>query len=146
MINKFYKNLFLKNVPVKLLKTYFLKIKNLKRILKINYYFVKYKNKIMNSDSINRLYNCTAKILDQNISILQELNRSQLLSVLDQVLVNSEKRELVRENLTECLFIGQERPFDLPWWQKLSWSCVFAIILVVATGGNIIVMWIVLGK
>ncbi|XP_057332523.1 tachykinin-like peptides receptor 86C [Microplitis mediator] len=98
----------------------------------------------MNSDSINRLYNCTAKILDQNISILQELNRSELLSVLDQVLVTSEKRELVRENLTECLFIGQERPFDLPWWQKLSWSCVFAIILVVATGGNIIVMWIVL--
>ncbi|XP_034943152.1 tachykinin-like peptides receptor 86C isoform X3 [Chelonus insularis] len=39
---------------------------------------------------------------------------------------------------------GQERPFDLPWWQKLSWSTIFAVILLVATGGNIIVMWIVL--
>ncbi|XP_074094075.1 tachykinin-like peptides receptor 86C isoform X2 [Cotesia typhae] len=97
----------------------------------------------MTSDSLNRLYNCSAKILDQNLTILQELNRSELLSVLDRVL-SSDTRNLLRVNFTDCLFTGQERPFDLPWWQKLSWSCVFAIMLIIATGGNIIVMWIVL--
>jgi hypothetical protein len=32
------------------------------------------------------------------------------------------------------------------WWQQLGWSAVFAIMLVVAIGGNTIVMWIVLGE
>jgi hypothetical protein len=34
----------------------------------------------------------------------------------------------------------------MTWWQQLGWSAVFAIMLVVAIGGNTIVMWIVLGE
>ncbi|KAJ9580730.1 hypothetical protein L9F63_024093, partial [Diploptera punctata] len=32
----------------------------------------------------------------------------------------------------------------MSWWQQLVWSAVFALMLVVAIGGNAIVMWIVL--
>ena len=46
--------------------------------------------------------------------------------------------------VTNCVL--PPRPFDLIWWQKLIWTSVFALMLLVATGGNIIVMWIVLGK
>ncbi|KAK6629629.1 hypothetical protein RUM43_003446 [Polyplax serrata] len=38
------------------------------------------------------------------------------------------------------------RPYDLIWWQKLVWTTAFAVMILIATGGNIIVMWIVLGK
>ncbi|XP_015910851.1 tachykinin-like peptides receptor 99D [Parasteatoda tepidariorum] len=34
--------------------------------------------------------------------------------------------------------------FILPWWQQLVWSIVFGVMIFVATGGNAIVMWIVL--
>lgn len=99
----------------------------------------------MNHENLDRLYNCSAILLEQNITYLLQLNRSELLAGLNEVLIRSTKRDLLRTNLTDCLFTGQQRPFDLPWWQKLSWSTVFAVILLVATGGNIIVMWIVLG-
>lgn len=32
----------------------------------------------------------------------------------------------------------------LPWWRQLIWSILFAGMVVVATGGNLIVIWIVL--
>lgn len=32
------------------------------------------------------------------------------------------------------------------WWQQLVWSALFALMLLVATGGNAIVLWIVLGE
>lgn len=34
--------------------------------------------------------------------------------------------------------------FILPWWQQLMWSLFFGIMIFIATGGNAIVMWIVL--
>lgn len=34
--------------------------------------------------------------------------------------------------------------FILPWWQVTMWSLFFGIMIFVATGGNAIVMWIVL--
>lgn len=100
----------------------------------------------MNGVNLERLYNCSASILDQDITYMLGLNRTELFNVLDDVLVRSTKREILRAAFTDCLIEGQQRPFDLPWWQKLTWSMVFAAILLVATGGNIIVMWIVLGK
>lgn len=100
----------------------------------------------MNSVSLVNLHNCTALVLDQNITLLMGLNRSELLQVLKEALDRSLQRELLRDALSDCLHTNQQRPFDLPWWQKLVWSLVYAIILMVATGGNIIVMWIVLGK
>ena len=99
----------------------------------------------MNGVDLDRLYNCSATVLEQNITFLLGLNRSELFNVLGEVLVKSSKNELLRVAFTDCLFTGQQRPFDLSWWQKLSWSMVFALMLVIATGGNIIVMWIVLG-
>lgn len=98
----------------------------------------------MNSVSLVNLHNCTALVLDQNITLLMGLNRSELLQVLKEALDRSLQRELLRDALSDCLHTNQQRPFDLPWWQKLVWSLVYAIILMVATGGNIIVMWIVL--
>ncbi|KAK7579636.1 hypothetical protein V9T40_000265 [Parthenolecanium corni] len=34
-------------------------------------------------------------------------------------------------------------PFQLPLWEKLLWNSLFLPMVVVATGGNVIVMWIV---
>jgi tachykinin-like receptor len=99
------------------------------------------------------IYNCTAMLLLQidsnaNVNSVWMLNRSQVLDLLDITLTeveNSAKRTLVRDFISECLFPSQ-RPYDLAWWQKLVWTVVFAAMLIVATGGNTIVMWIVLGK
>ncbi|XP_035731002.1 tachykinin-like peptides receptor 86C [Vespa mandarinia] len=96
--------------------------------------------------SINELhvYNCTASILELNISLLIKLNRSEFLIVSEEALGRSTQRDILRDALSDCIFGIQEPPFDLPWWQKLTWSLIYAIILLIATGGNIIVMWIVL--
>lgn len=45
-------------------------------------------------------------------------------------------------NSTE--FKEPENVFILPWWQQLIWSFVFGTMVIVATGGNLIVIWIVL--
>jgi hypothetical protein len=37
-------------------------------------------------------------------------------------------------------------PYYLAWWQQLAWSTVFAVMVIVAVGGNSIVMWSVLGE
>lgn len=100
----------------------------------------------MNSISSGLLYNCSAMVLDCDVEWLRGLNRSELLNVLEEALDRSIHRETLRIALSECLFSGQQRPFDLPWWQKLTWYLVYAIIFFVSTGGNIIVMWIVLGQ
>lgn len=34
--------------------------------------------------------------------------------------------------------------FILPWWRQIIWTVLFAGMIVVATGGNLIVIWIVL--
>ncbi|XP_012287192.2 tachykinin-like peptides receptor 86C [Orussus abietinus] len=90
------------------------------------------------------LYNCSAMVLQQNISLLLELNRSELENFLEEAFIKSTKREVLRDGFAECLQLEQQRPFHLPWWQKLSWTLIFAVILFVATTGNAIVIWIVL--
>ncbi|XP_066582342.1 tachykinin-like peptides receptor 99D [Prorops nasuta] len=34
--------------------------------------------------------------------------------------------------------------FILPWWRQMIWTVLFAVMIIVATGGNLIVVWIVL--
>lgn len=52
-----------------------------------------------------------------------------------------------REFLASCLFSTHNRkPYELPWEQKTIWSLLFGTMLMVAISGNIIVLWIVLGK
>ncbi|XP_014610001.1 PREDICTED: tachykinin-like peptides receptor 99D isoform X1 [Polistes canadensis] len=44
-------------------------------------------------------------------------------------------------NLTDLELRNQ---FVLPWWRQIIWSLLFAGMIIVATGGNLIVIWIVL--
>lgn len=53
-------------------------------------------------------------------------------------------KKKAKEFIEVCIL--PPRPYDLAWWQKLVWTIVFAVMLLIATGGNTIVMWIVLGK
>lgn len=100
----------------------------------------------MNGVDNQRLYNCSALVLEQDLSVVRELNRSELLNTLEEALSVSVSRELLKDKLSVCLFPGQQKPFDLPWWEKLSWALIFSAMLLVAIGGNAIVMWIVLGE
>ncbi|XP_017758550.1 PREDICTED: tachykinin-like peptides receptor 86C [Eufriesea mexicana] len=98
----------------------------------------------MNSLFLYGLYNCSATVLEQNITFLLRFNRSDLLEILQNAFEKSNERNALRDAFLDCLLNYQERPFDLPWWQKLFWSLIFAAMLLVATGGNVIVIWIVL--
>jgi len=99
------------------------------------------------------LYNCTATLLQQqdpglDVKSVWTLNRSELIELLEATFSQTEntvKRTAMRDFLSECLFTLQN-PYEMVWWQKLVWTVIFASMLVVATGGNTIVMWIVLGK
>ena len=102
------------------------------------------------------LFNCTGLMMLQmdplrNLSSLWMLNRSQVVELLDFALDEVDsmqdpiRRTAIRDFISECLF-PTSRPYDLAWWQKLMWTIIFAAMLVVSTGGNTIVMWIVLGK
>ncbi|XP_035216198.1 tachykinin-like peptides receptor 99D [Stegodyphus dumicola] len=46
--------------------------------------------------------------------------------------------------LNSTLEVPERNVFILPWWQQLVWSLIFGGMIFVATGGNVIVMWIVL--
>jgi hypothetical protein len=114
---------------------------------------VQKKNKMVDAVPDSTLYNCTATLLLQlnpslDVKFLWTLNRSEVLDLLNTKFSeapNTFKRTALRDFMSECLF-PLARPYDLVWWQKLVWTVVFASMLVVATGGNTIVMWIVLGK
>lgn len=52
-----------------------------------------------------------------------------------------------RDRLAQCLEPPPaDRPYLLPWWQQLTWTLAFGAMLLVAVGGNAIVMWIVIGE
>jgi len=40
--------------------------------------------------------------------------------------------------------VAQNDQFSLPWWRIVLWTMLFAVMVVVSTGGNLIVIWIVL--
>ncbi|KAM0728524.1 Tachykinin-like peptides receptor 86C [Formica fusca] len=98
----------------------------------------------MNNMTLERVFNCSEWLLELNITLLLKVNRSEFRHFFEEALNRSTRPNVLREALLDCIFINRERPFDLPWWQKLFWSLIFAVILLVATSGNIIVMWIVL--
>ncbi|PRD29123.1 UNVERIFIED_CONTAM: TkR99D [Trichonephila clavipes] len=47
-------------------------------------------------------------------------------------------------NLTNVTAEEVGNIFLMPWWQQLVFSAMFGIMIFIATGGNAIVMWIVL--
>jgi hypothetical protein len=99
------------------------------------------------------LYNCTAKLLQQqdpglDVKSVWTLNRSEVIELLEATFAETEntvKRTAMSDFMSECL-LNLQNPYEMVWWQKLVWTVIFASMLVVATGGNTIVMWIVLGK
>lgn len=42
------------------------------------------------------------------------------------------------------LSVGETNQFILPWWRTLLWTMLFGGMVIVSTGGNLIVIWIVL--
>ncbi|XP_037074776.1 tachykinin-like peptides receptor 99D [Pollicipes pollicipes] len=49
-------------------------------------------------------------------------------------------------NLTGCQEEGELgfNQFIMPWWRQVVWTLIYIALVVVATGGNLIVIWIVL--
>lgn len=38
----------------------------------------------------------------------------------------------------------QEKQFVLPWWRQMIWTLLFRALIIIATGGNLTIIWIVL--
>uniref|UniRef100_A0A182XW37 G-protein coupled receptors family 1 profile domain-containing protein n=1 Tax=Anopheles stephensi TaxID=30069 RepID=A0A182XW37_ANOST len=110
------------------------------------------------SVELELLINCTqATVLrfpwstDFNTTVIGELNRTEVLDVLGEMITRSrgyvpKSADLLtlREFITECLFPTTKSPYELPWQLKTAWGVVFGAMLLVAITGNCIVLWIVL--
>ncbi|KAK9504875.1 hypothetical protein O3M35_009048 [Rhynocoris fuscipes] len=96
-------------------------------------------------NEVQMLYNCSGVVLGRDV--VQKMNRSELLNAIAAV-VTADQTNKARQFLTQCLFLEPAPPpnDDIIWWEKLIWIALFASMLIVATTGNAIVMWIVLGK
>lgn len=72
----------------------------------------------------------------------------QLLNLSESGELNGTEWEVGgRDRLAQCLEPPPtDRPYLLPWWQQLTWTLAFGAMLLVAVGGNAIVMWIVIGE
>ncbi|BES91946.1 receptor [Nesidiocoris tenuis] len=91
---------------------------------------------------IHTLFNCTVLVVGRDL--LAGLNRSEILGIIGRVVEEDNTRE-TRDFLRECIL--KEPPSHvLLWWEKLAWIIVFVSMVVVATFGNTVVIWIVLGK
>jgi tachykinin-like receptor len=64
----------------------------------------------------------------------------------DHLLLNASSMAVNSTNngsgVTSAMPVRNE--FILPIWEQALWACLFAVMVVVATGGNLIVIWIVL--
>ena len=49
-------------------------------------------------------------------------------------------------NMNETLTSQASEEFTLPWWQQMIWILIFGAMVIVAAGGNIIVIWLVLSN
>ncbi|XP_060840305.1 tachykinin-like peptides receptor 99D isoform X1 [Rhopalosiphum padi] len=47
-------------------------------------------------------------------------------------------------NGTDGVAWPDSNQFELPWWHQLAWTVLFVPMIMVATGGNLIVIWIVM--
>nr|BAO01083.1 neuropeptide GPCR A33 [Nilaparvata lugens] len=92
------------------------------------------------------LSNCTALLLagrESQHHLLTNSSGDVLILSLKQFFSDPKNSEL-QNNFIECFLSRQDAPFQLYWWQKCFWICLFLPMLFVAVAGNIIVMWIVL--
>ncbi|XP_049537972.1 tachykinin-like peptides receptor 86C [Anopheles darlingi] len=110
------------------------------------------------SVELERLINCTQATIqrfpwstDYNTTVISELNRTEILDVLGEMITRSrgyvpksDDLLTLREFITECLFPTTKSPYELPWQLKTAWGVVFGAMLLVAITGNSIVLWIVL--
>ncbi|XP_015368918.1 PREDICTED: tachykinin-like peptides receptor 99D [Diuraphis noxia] len=48
------------------------------------------------------------------------------------------------DNGTDGVAWPDSNQFELPWWHQLAWTVLFVPMIMVATGGNLIVIWIVM--
>ncbi|KAE9541813.1 hypothetical protein AGLY_003804 [Aphis glycines] len=48
------------------------------------------------------------------------------------------------DNGTDGVVWPDSNQFELPWWHQLAWTVLFVPMIMVATGGNLIVIWIVM--
>lgn len=57
---------------------------------------------------------------------------------------------LVNNILEQCLsltsILTTSRPYLLVWWQQFLWTLVFGVMMTMAVGGNILVIWIICGE
>ncbi|XP_014241538.1 tachykinin-like peptides receptor 86C isoform X2 [Cimex lectularius] len=84
------------------------------------------------------LYNCTSLVLGPDT--IAGFNRSELLNAVG---IAATKNSSARSTLRKCLLTEPLTSY-IPWWQKLLWIVLFSSMVIVATTGNAIVMWIVL--
>ncbi|KAF0310589.1 Substance-K receptor [Amphibalanus amphitrite] len=47
-------------------------------------------------------------------------------------------------NTTNSTCGGDFNQFIMPWWRQVVWTLIYIALVIVATGGNLIVIWIVL--
>ncbi|KAF6213656.1 hypothetical protein GE061_011378 [Apolygus lucorum] len=87
------------------------------------------------------LYNCTVLVVGREP--LLGLNRSEILTVITRI-VEEDKTLKTRDFLRDCIY-QEPPPYVLVWWEKLAWIIVFVSMVIVATFGNAVVIWIVLG-
>ncbi|XP_015590424.1 tachykinin-like peptides receptor 99D [Cephus cinctus] len=53
-------------------------------------------------------------------------------------------QNLTSQNNTNVTDLQSGNQFILPWWRQMIWTVLFAGMIAVATGGNLIVIWIVM--
>lgn len=76
---------------------------------------------------------------------ITEVNQATTLTFmynLTDLFENSTSFPNISHNTTDADIDGNK--FILPWWRQLIWSILYAGMVIVATGGNLIVIWIVL--
>lgn len=66
---------------------------------------------------------------------------SDLASILELANITAGLNCSIEES---SLPVGDTNQFILPWWRQLLWSMLFGGMVIVSTGGNLIVIWIVL--
>ena len=74
------------------------------------------------------------------------LNLTTIESDLTMMSLDNDSYPLLGPNNNDSFLdeAPQSNQFILPWWRTLLWTMLFAVMVVVSTGGNLIVVWIVL--
>ena len=92
------------------------------------------------SDPFNTVWNLTYDLLqsfelENTTALINYSNNSTIVHNFSVSIINN-------SNGTSDV----SKSIDLPWWANTIWSIVFGLLIAVAVGGNLIVIWIVFGK